>query len=155
MAKIAIDAGRSRSCDRHISNCRYGNCDNNSDQFHFDCTKSCRKRISMNRIHWLFRIQSSMSSIYPCNCSPHALHNFSKLHAAFAGLVDGNLLAFMPVLLSAYLQYSSYAFVPFTKIFSILEFCTISVKSFTITSLIELSLDPLIIQLAITSQTAI
>lgn len=35
--------------------------------------------------------------IYTFMISPHAAHSFSKVHAAFAGLVDGSVTASIPV----------------------------------------------------------
>ena len=72
--------------------------------------------------------------------------NLSSENAAFAGLVDGSFTASIPVCGKIYFIYILCDNAPFAKILSTLLFCRITDKSFGTTSLIELSLEPVIVQ---------
>ena len=85
----------------------------------------------------------------------HASISLSKLHAAFAGEVEGRHTAEIPIFSFVYLLKYFSAVLPFTKIRLIRLFFNIPLRSFAVTSLIELSELPVISQDEITSHRAI
>ena len=106
---------------------------------------------------FLFLINSWQFSTCPHDhrtISDHTSNKRSNWNEALAGLVDGSFMILIPVRSLRNRSYSSHAFAPFPYMRVMLERSRIEGMSFTITSRIETSLEPLIWQLSITSHTA-
>ncbi len=85
----------------------------------------------------------------------HESISLTNENLSFAGLVEDNFIISLFVIRYVYFIYSLKALSPFEYIWSIFQLSNMIDKSAGITFLLLLSLDPVISQLSITSQSAI